>query len=355
MLSTLFLASVPLTASAQSNVIAFDYYHVAVGNQTIYRAYGVPGASFEQVDRKNFNGNLTAAGYSLKFLNGGLNSSGLQGVSVLFLGKINVLSLNFTKTEVQAIVSWFQTGNKLLMVSGDSDFTTNDTENLAWHAAVPNAILKAIGSQLRLEVGEITDAPGVGASGAGFRVYANAAQGGVNTAPWASNITMNTQRVRFHGTTNVIGWENGAYVAFSSIPTSTTVTWLYRTSPQGSTGLYGAAKPYVTVAQAPGQYVLAAAEKIAEGSTYSKVIVAGAGFYGNYIIGAPGEFSFAVTFQGTTFALNAVKWGITPESVPSQGFLGLSTTALIGVGAVIVIIIAGLAFVLIRRKPAAKP
>jgi hypothetical protein len=54
----------------------------------------------------------------------------------------------------------------------------------------------------------------------------------------------------------------------------------------------------MTPASTPGQYVLAAAEKIPEGSTYIKVVVAGAGFYGNYVARATrSHWDFAYNFR----------------------------------------------------------
>ena len=350
--SSSFAIALPLPARAAGGaVVAFDYYHIQVGNQTIYRAYGLPGPSYEVVDRNRLMGNLTKAGYTLDFLNQTtpITSSELSGVSVLFLGKMDDPPINYSASEIQAITSWFQTGGKLLMMSGNSGYTTNDTENVAFMASIPNHILTAIGSSLRLETGgEVTDQPGVGASGSGFRVYASSANNGVNTQGWASTITANTQKVRFHGPTNIIGYQNGAYVPFSSL-TADTVTWLYRTSTQGTLQAYGSEKPYVTSVGQPGQWVLAAAEKIPEGSTYSKVIVAGAGFYGNYVINADTEFSYNITFQGLQFVLNAVAWGLTSESVPSS-----TNWILYGGVAVAIIIIAAAAIYLLRRKPVPK-
>jgi hypothetical protein len=347
--SSSFLVFSPPVRAASGITIAFDYYHVQVGNQTVYRAYGLPGPSYEVVDRDRLMGNLTKQGYTLDFLNQTtpITSSQLSNVQVLFLGKCDDPCINYTSSEVSAIASWFATGGKLLMMSGSSGYTSNDTENTAFFGTIPNVILKAIGSQLRFEVGgEITDVPGVGASGSGFRVYANAAQSGVNTQPWANNITAKTSEVRFHGTTNIIGYENGAYVPFSSI-TSSQVTWLYRTSPQGSLQAYGSAKPFVTPVGQAGAWVLAAAEKIPEGGSYSKVIAAGAGFYGNYVINADTEFSYNITFQGLQFVLNAVAWGIAVESVPSS----TNWTLIIAVVVVVVIIIIAAALFLMRRKP----
>lgn len=355
----LFLCSslaitVPLPARAANGiVVAFDYYHVQVGNQTIYRAYGLPGPSYELVDRNRLFGNLTKLGYTIDLLNQTtpITSSQLSNVNVLFLGKMDDPPINYTASEISAIVSWFQTGGKLLMMSGNSGYTTNDTENVTFMSSIPNHILSAIGSSLRLETGgEVTDQPGVGASGAGFRVYADSANSGVNTAAWAANLTTGTQKVRFHGPINVIGYQSGNYVAFSSL-TADTVTWLYRTSTQGTLQAYGSEKPYVTPVGSAGQWVLAAAEKIPEGNTYSKVVVAGAGFYGGYVINADTEFSYNITFQGLQFVLNAVKWGTTSETVPSS----YNWTLILGAVAVIIIVIVVIAIYMMRRKPTPKP
>ena len=361
---TLFLSSsfaIALPARAQSGaVIAFDYYHIQVGNQTVYRAYGLPGPSYEVVDRQRLYTNLTKLGYTLDFLNQTtpITSSQLSNVNALFIGKADDPPINFSVSEVQAITSWFQTGGKLLMMSGSSGYTTNDSENTAFFSTIPNWILSSIGSSLRLEVGgEITDVAGpgpgsasppagVGASGSGFRVFASAVNNGINTQGWASTLTSGTQYVRFHGATNVVGYQNGAYVPFSSL-TATTVTWLYRTSTQGSLQQYGSGKPYVTPYATPGQWVLAGAEKIPEGSTYSKVVVAGAGFYGGYVINANGEFSYNVVFTGQQFVLNSVAWGLTQESVPSS----TDWTLIIGAVVVVVVIILAAAIFMMRRKP----
>jgi hypothetical protein len=339
-----------------SGVVAVDYYHVVAGNQTIYRAYGIPPQySDQQADMRNMWGNLTKAGYTVntQLLNQTtpITSSELSGVSVLFIGQLSQLSLNYTASEMQAIASWFQTGGKLLMVSGNSDYAYgNATANYSWQETVPNHIMAAIGSSLRLDYGEVTDQPGVGASGAGFRVYSAAANGGDNTQGWAATLTQGTDKVRFHGTTNVIGYLNGKYVSFDQLPTDT-VTWLYRTSSQGSQTAQGAANTLVTPSNTPGQWVLAAAEKIPEGGTYSKVVLAGAGFIGSYIIAASGEFGYPVVFSGLQFVVNAVNWGTTAESVPAS----YNWYLIIGAVVVVVVIVIAAGLYLMRRKPKATP
>ena len=330
--------------------MAVDFYHQQVGNQTIYRAYGIPPAySDQKADLSNTWGNLTKAGYTvnLQLLNKTtpISSSDLSGVSVLILGQLSSLSMNYSQSEVNAIASWFQTGNKLLLMSGQSNYGCN----CSWTASVPNDIMKAIGSQLRLDTGEVTDQPGVGASGAGFRVYASAANNGINTQDWANTLTMNTQKVRFHGTGPIIGYTGGKYVPFSSL-TGDTVTWLYRTSPQGVDTGQGNIPSFATPFDTAGQWVLAAAEKIPEGGVYSKVVLAGAGFIGSYTISASTEFGYNIQFQGLQFVLNAVAWGTTSESVPSS----YNWTLIILAVVVAVVIIAAAAIYLMRRKPMPK-
>ena len=338
-------------------VVAVDYYHQVVGNQTIYRAYGIPPQySDQQADMSDLWGNLTNAGYTVntQLLNKTtpISSSDLSGVSVLFIGQLSSLNMNYTASEVAAIKSWFQTGSKLIMVSGNSDYAYgNATANYSWQDGVPNMLLSNIGSSLRLDYGEVTDQPGVGAAGAGFRVYANGANSGsINTQGWAATITSGTNRVRFHGTTNVIGYLNGKYVSFDQLPTDT-ASWLYKTSPQGSQTAQGAANTLVTPSNQAGQWVLAAAEKVPEGSTYSKVVLAGAGFIGAYIISASGEFGQNVTYDVIHFAVNAVNWGTTVENVPTN----YNSYLLYGGIAGAIIIIAIIAVYAMRRKPKAAP
>ena len=368
-LNALLIASLFITSSfivtglfstrveaSTGGVVAVDYYHQVVGNQTIYRAYGIPPQySDQQADMRNMWGNLTNAGFTVntQLLNKTtpISSSDLSGVTVLFIGQLSSLNLNYTASEVAAIKSWFQTGGKLIMVSGNSDYAYgNATADYSWQESVPNHLLAAIGSSLRLDYGEVTDQPGVGAAGAGFRVYANAANSGsINTQGWAGTITQGTTKVRFHGTTNVIGYLNGKYVSFDQLPTDT-VSWLYKTSPQGSQTAQGAANTLVTPSNAPGQWVLAAAEKIPEGSTYSKVVLAGAGFIGAYIISASTEFGQNVVYDGIHFVVNAVTWGATVENTPSN-----TNTYLIVGGVAAVVIIAGAAVYMMRRKPKSMP
>lgn len=336
-------------------VVAVDYYHQVAGNQTIYRAYGIPPQySDQQADLANLWSNLTKAGFSVntQLLNKTtpISSSDLSGVSVLFIGQISSLSLNYTASEVAAIKSWFQTGGKLIMMSGNSDYAYgNATADNSWQEKVPNALLNAVGSSLRLDYGEVTDQPGVGAAGAGFRVYASSSNtGSVNTNGWAGTLTSGTTKVRFHGTTNVIGYLNGKYVSFDQLPTDT-VSWLYKTSPQGSQTAQGAANTLVTPSNQAGQWVLAAAEKVPEGGSYSKVVLAGAGFIGSYIISATGEFGQNITYDGIHFVVNAVTWGTTAESVPTN------YTLYIAVAAVVVIVAAAAGLTLMRRKPKSTP
>ena len=140
-LNALLIASLFITSSfivtglfstrveaSTGGVVAVDYYHQVVGNQTIYRAYGIPPQySDQQADMRNLWGNLTNAGFTVntQLLNKTtrISSSDLSGVSVLFIGQLSSLNMNYTASEVAAIKAWFQTGSKLIMVTADSDYS----------------------------------------------------------------------------------------------------------------------------------------------------------------------------------------------------------------------------------------
>jgi hypothetical protein len=347
------LSILPARAATSGGVVAFDYYHVTVGNQTLYRPYGYPQTYSDEIaNRVDLVGNLTNAGYTVTAINQTtpITSSNLANVNVLFLGKISDPSLNYTSGELSAIASWFKTGGKTLMVSGDSDYTSNETDKNAWHESITNNVLNAIGSQMRLDFGEVTDQPGVGAQGSGFRLYAAAANNGINTNGWAGTITANTHYVGFHGTTDIVCYTGGKYVLFSSCSgLGNTIDWLYRTSAQGTLQLYGTARPLVTPNATAGQWVVAAAEKIAEGGSYSKVVLAGAGFYGDYVINRDIEFSYPTPkYDGIHFVIQAVQWGTTVESVPVD-----YTYYYVAVAVVVVIVVVAVSLYLMRRKPKA--
>jgi len=352
LLSSLIVALVvpvtPLQVRAAAKVVAIDLTTFQQGNATVYRVKDMFTSSDWTALYNNLKSNLTAAGYTVREVNG-LTSANLNGVDALIIGKLKDATVNFTSDEVSAVAAWFKTGGKFLWVGGDSDFPEPYLNN---HAGVksdqPNKILAAIGSQLRLEWAAVADVVGRGAAGSDYRVFANITEGGVNSQDWAANITANTQRVLFHGPTIVIGFENGKYVPFDQIPASSLLTWLYKTTDNATARDQDADPAYTITDGQKGRFVLAAAEKIAEGSTYSKVIVTGESPLGDRTVTSAIERG--VTMQGMTFFLNGVAWGTTVEQIPSTG---LDTTTILGIVVVVAVIVAA-AFFYMRRKPAAK-
>jgi LPXTG-motif cell wall-anchored protein len=337
----------PHSVTAAGKVVAIDLTNHVVGNSTQYRAKDIFATGYTQL-YTDLKANLTAAGYTVREINGCV-AANLAGADALLSGKMYDQSFNFTSQEVTDITAWFKTGSKFLWVASDSDFMEPYLgTDVSFKADQPNRVLSSIGSQLRFDWGAVADTVGRGAAGADYRVFANSTEGGVNSAGFAANITANTQRVEFHSPTLLVGFKGGSYVPFSSLTLGTTLQWLYRTT-DNATALDQDAAPMKTASNGQkGQYIMAAAELIPEGTTYSKVIADTQGPLGDRNVVTP--IDRGVDFQGMTFALNALSWGTTAENIPSTG---LDTTTLILI-VVVIAVVAGAAYFFMRRKPTPK-
>ncbi len=81
--------------------------------------------------------------------NGPITSDILSNVDVLILGQPTVA---FSTDEMDAIVEWLSSGNKVLWVAGDSDYGSgNETQKLV------NNLLEYIGAKLRIEYASVYD------------------------------------------------------------------------------------------------------------------------------------------------------------------------------------------------------
>jgi hypothetical protein len=345
---SLYAPVTPMKVRAAGKVVAVDLTSREVNGTIMYRVKDMFSAASWTALYEQLKGNLTAAGYTVKEING-LTTDNLNGVDALITGKLRDATWNYTDAEVSAVAAWFKTGGKFLWVSSDSDFPEPYLNNhVGFKADQPNRLLAAIGSQLRIEWAAAADTVDRGAAGASYRVFANITEGGVNSQGFAANITAGTQRVLFHGPTFIIGFKNDNYVSFDQLTLGDNLQWLYRTTVNAS-GLDQDADPPKTITNGQrGQFVLAAAEKIPEGSTYSKVIATGESLLGDRTINTAIESG--ITMQGMTFVLNAFNWGTTVETIPSAG---LDTTTILGIIVVVIVVVAA-AFFFMRKKPSPK-
>jgi len=284
-------------------------------------------------------GNLTAAGYEVKELTA-ITPEALEGVDALVIGKMKDYNSVFSSTEINAIKEWFNEGGKFIWVGADSDWVEPylNPEDTSFKAGEPNKVLEAIGSSLRLEYGSLEDPESN--AGAAYRVVSYEA----NSQGWAGEITKGAPKVLFHGPTFVVGYKDGKFVPFSEVESETCV-WLYRSSPSGTVVSHDGVDPKAHAIGETGQFVEAAAEKIATPSgKYSKVIVTGESLIGDRNIFNT-EYH-GVTLQGPTFVMNAFAWGLTVEEAPGAIPGGMTTV----VAVVVIIIIIIVAVLLLKKK-----
>ncbi len=278
---------------------------------------------------------LTSWGYEVKELTQ-LTPESLKGVDVLIIGKMKDYNSKFSPSEVQAIANWFKQGGKLLWVGADSDYVEPylKPEDVGFKAEEPNKILSAVGSSIRIEYASLEDPESN--AGAAYRVISYKA----NHQGWAAEITKGADKVLFHGPTLLAGYKDGKFVPFDQVVSDTCV-WLYRSSDKGTVVSHDGIDPKAYSVGQTGSFVEAAAEKIAVGSTYSKLIVTGESLLGDRTIIS--EEYHGVKLQGPTFVKNALAWGTTVESA------GLPMEWIAAIIVVIIIVVVG-AYLAMKRK-----
>ena len=162
---------------------------------------------YHATDVKNFLGNLTTWGYTAKNITTTFTADSLSGVDVLITFPPDV-NHTFSTAEKTAVADWFNSGNKGLWATGDSDFS--DPEGKV--AAGLNAILEAVNSQVLTEQGSIESDLQAGTN-APYRVRApiynsNELYVTNNFLSGATNHEM-----FIHGPTSLIGVKDSSYVA----------------------------------------------------------------------------------------------------------------------------------------------
>ena len=168
-------------------------------------------------------GNLSDIADFVLLKNATITPEALGNVDVLIIGQPTA---SFSSDEIQAIVSWLESGPKVLWIAGDSDYGSGSQVQ-----EIVNSLLEAVGSHLRLEMGAVYDQ--VHNAGAFYRVLGQVLPDDkpeYNTSIIAQNIT---KPVLYHGPTVLI-WEDdqGNYhdLATETLPTFIRIVWTYNTS-----------------------------------------------------------------------------------------------------------------------------
>ncbi len=142
-----------------------------------------------------FIGNLTAAGNHVALLNETWYLT--DNVSALFLPASDT---NFTEAEMQTVKNWLKTGDKLLVVAGDSDYGGYYTPTSI------NMLLDYLGTKTRLDRTSISDP--VYKDGASYRVGVK----DFGTGPVATALTKNMEGgFILHGPCSIVVYDGTYY------------------------------------------------------------------------------------------------------------------------------------------------
>lgn len=291
-------------------------------------------------------GNLTDRGYVVVVARGGINSSVLDGAAALILPKIRSADGNYTQAEVDAIVSWMKTGNKFIFIGTDSDYLESylRTTGADLKEDQPDRVLAAIGSHIRFDYCSL-ESPTWNIGAAPYRTLSNISN---KADPDASKIlTGVTYPVLFHGPAAIYFVDDtGKGVTYENLPkpglfsSRPAVFWVFKSTADSSIVDGSPMKPPVFFrAGQTGSVVMMAGEKYLFGS--SKVIATIESPVGDYAIWNP--VYKAVVLDGPKVILNAIAWGVTPESEPTP-------TGYYLVGTVVVVIAAVAAYFLFIKK-----
>ena len=202
-----FIGLVTMSLFIVSALASMTITQGAAADSSLTVAIDMGHGGYHSTDVKNFLGNLTSWGYTAKNITTTFTADALSGVDVLITFPPDA-NHTFTDAEKTAVADWFNSGNKGLWATGDSDFA--DPEGKV--AAGLNAILEAVNSQVLTEQGSIESDLQAGTN-APYRVRApiyNSNESYVtdNFLTGAANHEM-----YIHGPAPLIGVKDSSYVA----------------------------------------------------------------------------------------------------------------------------------------------
>jgi len=331
-LSTVLL-TVPISVAQEAGKVGID--------QTPNRIMGMERED-AQTALQEMTNLLEDMGFEVVLLDE-ISYDSIKDLDVLILGKIDRPEYGYSSDEVSAIARWFKEGGKFLWVAADSDYTEPylDPNDITFKAAEPNEILEAIGSTIRADYMSVEDPENN--AGASYRVVANRSVDGINDHP----VTRNVDRLLVHGPTGLAGFIDGEWVDFETlVEMDPTVTWLARTGPKGVVVSHDGVDPNAYEVGFEGRLYLVAVQEIrvAESLTevvYSKVLVSGDSPIGSYNM-FKDEYK-GVSLDGIQFFRNAIEWGTEVKTESNM-------TMMVGLIAVILVVLAAVAFVFLKRK-----
>jgi hypothetical protein len=206
-----------------------------------------------------------------------LTASSLNGVDILYTGQRNV---NYTVAQVGFIKTWFDSGNKGLWVTGDSDFGKNANYSIS-----ANDVLNTVGSSIFVESGAVESDINFKAT---YRVSATVYNTTGTNTKYLTNrlpLTGSSAMAEFHGPTAVIGKNSTDDYVDLETNYPTNVEWVVKT--KNATFLPNTNKTTALGAQVhtnnqEGEFVLMAIQHSAGLAGTSKIVVSGESIASSY-------------------------------------------------------------------------
>jgi hypothetical protein len=351
------------------NTISYGMLHAMTeqgeGTILIDYSHGQYKASAYHVDQRIWT-SLFLMGYELTEVWGGLNSTILATADGLLLNKVWDIGNEFLASEVAAIGTWFNAGNKFMLVGGESDFVEASggqwvLDNMTW-------VLETVGSHVYMEPTAVQDPDSY--AGAPYRPVANI----TGSDPFVASIVNGVGKVLVHSPTCLYGsdsdtpGENVNAVALESASITDVYPLLYYFN--GTIVDSDLTAPYVHTNGEYGHFVAMTLEVNAGAAGNGALVVTGGNPYGHYWSMAESTYAGVTEMTGLYLLRQAIDFGMknaAPEPVTSStttttttpGTTTPSTTppppgpidplllAAVGIGAVVVIL---LIVVVMRRR-----
>jgi len=252
------------------------------------------------VDYQLLNATRDLSQYEWVIVTETLTSSDLEGASVLIIVMVDS-SMTVEDDEITVIKNWLAKGNKMLWVSGDSDYGNDYPRQLT-----ANKVLEAIGSKLRVDLAEAVDTKSNG--GKPYRVLALSD----NCDEEVKFLVAGVHRALFHGPGAIIAYVNGEYVKLNEKKVENVYRLMW-TSDGGMISEFNPPTSKVYVAGEEGRFVILAIE--VDPAKKNIIVVSGDAPFDHYTGTYKPELKrytrYAIEYpqQGAILFSNLMYWG----------------------------------------------